>query len=682
MTEIQHLLDAPGDAPSDAELISRVRGGDLEAYGELYARHVDAARRLARQLVRGPDSDDLVSDAFAKVMGVLRRGGGPDVAFRAYLLTAVRRLHVDRIRAQSRLTTTDDLEPFDPGVPFQDTAVAQFESGAAARAFASLPERWQLVLWHLEVEGQKPAEIAVLLGMSPNSVSALAYRAREGLRQAFLAAHLAETDKAECRWVTEHLGGYVRKGLSKRDHDKVALHLDECPRCTAMYLELTEVNDNLAGIIAPLLLGGLAAGYLADRRRRRRRRRRRPVRPREGRRGRQRRPRRGRYGGSGRRGGDHRGHLRHRRRPAHRSRLHRRRQLGVRRATARAPATRPTPSRIPAPRTSSEVVSAQEVARVAPGPDRRHHRTAARTWDRRHHCPRRLRRRRGRGSGDRQHRRCDGRRPHGRVDRRAHRRNPTDGPTDTPGDPETDIRISSATVSDDALVVDVDGLPEEPVTILVDLASDSGRAAFVPGQRTCSVDAATPTRAVCVTSTAMARAAAFQLAPSSFQAVIPLDFPADMDADFLDVTVNVLGYREIDDTDNSFRFEYRPDRDPTDGPTTDVPDRRTHHRASRPTDPPPTSRPTDRPPRSRPTDPRPRSRRTVPRPEGRIPTRRPRPRGVPGPGLGGRRRLQGPGHDARRQRTGRGAPADRLLTRRPSTSPPASATAPAPPTAW
>ena len=189
MTELLHGVDAP----SDAELISRVRGGDLAAYGELYERHVDAARRLARQLARGPDADDLVSDAFAKVMTVLQNGGGPDVAFRAYLLTAVRRLHIDRIRSQSKLTTSDDMTQFDPGVPFHDPAVAGFESGAAAKAFASLPERWQLVLWHLEVEGQKPADVAPLLGMSANSVSALAYRAREGLRQAFLTAHLADT---------------------------------------------------------------------------------------------------------------------------------------------------------------------------------------------------------------------------------------------------------------------------------------------------------------------------------------------------------------------------------------------------------------------------------------------------------------------------------------------------------
>ena len=250
------------DTPSDAELISRVRGGDVDAYGQLFARHVGAARRLARQLVRGPDSDDLVSEAFTKVMGALQSGGGPDIAFRAYLLTAVRRLHVDRIRAQSRLTPSEDMTEFDPGVPFQDTVVEQFESGAAARAFASLPERWQMVLWHLEVERQKPADVAPLLGMTANSVSALAYRAREGLRQAFLAAHLAEIDDAECSWVVEHLGSYVRKGLSKRDTGKIDAHLEGCRTCAAMNLELVEVNSDLSGVLAPLLLGGLAAGYL------------------------------------------------------------------------------------------------------------------------------------------------------------------------------------------------------------------------------------------------------------------------------------------------------------------------------------------------------------------------------------------------------------------------------------
>ncbi|MFC4783803.1 sigma-70 family RNA polymerase sigma factor [Nocardioides sp. MAHUQ-72] len=252
------------DEPADAELISAVRGGDVDAYGELYRRHVESARRLARQLVGGPDVDDLVSEAFAKVLVVLQRGGGPDLAFRAYLLTAVRRLHVDRFRATARLRPTDDLTPFDPGIPFRDTAVEGFESGAAARAFASLPERWQLVLWHTEVEGQKPAEVAPLLGLSPNSVSALAYRAREGLRQAFLCMHAQDTVDAACRETQGRLGPYVRGGLSRRDARRVEEHVTGCRRCAAVLLELTEINAGLAGLLAPTLLGAAATAYVGS----------------------------------------------------------------------------------------------------------------------------------------------------------------------------------------------------------------------------------------------------------------------------------------------------------------------------------------------------------------------------------------------------------------------------------
>src|SRR3954453_13095316 len=77
------------DGPGDAELISAVRGDDVDAYGELFARHVGAARRLARQLAGAGDADDLVSDAFTKLLTVLQRGAVPDLPCRSSLLTAV-----------------------------------------------------------------------------------------------------------------------------------------------------------------------------------------------------------------------------------------------------------------------------------------------------------------------------------------------------------------------------------------------------------------------------------------------------------------------------------------------------------------------------------------------------------------------------------------------------------------
>lgn len=254
--------DARPDPRSDADLIAAVRAGDAEAYGELYGRHVVAALRLARSLTSDGEADDLVSEAFAKVLVVLQRGQGPDTALRPYLLTAVRRLHVDRTRSLTRARPTDDIAAYERGEPFHDTAVAGFESGAAARAFASLPERWQLVLWHLEVEGHKPADVAPLLGMSANSVSALAYRAREGLRQAFVSMHAQDADDEDCARTRARLGAFIRNDVSKRDSAALESHLRDCRDCAGIYLELVEVNSDLRALIAPIVLGGAAAAYL------------------------------------------------------------------------------------------------------------------------------------------------------------------------------------------------------------------------------------------------------------------------------------------------------------------------------------------------------------------------------------------------------------------------------------
>src|ERR1700676_4908972 len=140
--------------PSDADLIAASRSGDTTAYATLYQWHVAAAHGLARRLVRGrAEADDVVAEAFAKVLDLLRRGGRPEGAFRPYLLTAVRRAAYDRHRAERRQVVTGEMEAFDPGVPFADPAVVSLERIMIACAFASLPERWQLVLWHTEIEG-------------------------------------------------------------------------------------------------------------------------------------------------------------------------------------------------------------------------------------------------------------------------------------------------------------------------------------------------------------------------------------------------------------------------------------------------------------------------------------------------------------------------------------------------
>ena len=224
----------------DAQLIAAARTGDAEAYGELTARHSGSARRLARLLVPSDEVEDLVAEAFAKVRLVLQRGDGPDLAFRPYLLTAVRRLHVDH-------TADGTAAPGDP---------------VAARAFTSLAEPWRMVLWHTEVEGESPGEVAALLGEPTDSVPALVARAREGMRLAWLTMHGPTTDP-ECEWTRHNLGAYVRKVSFDRDTARVERHLEGCEQCSAVHRQLSDGTADLPGILAPLVLGSESAGYLS-----------------------------------------------------------------------------------------------------------------------------------------------------------------------------------------------------------------------------------------------------------------------------------------------------------------------------------------------------------------------------------------------------------------------------------
>lgn len=252
----------------DAELIAAVRTGDAASFGTLYERHAGAAFVVARQYTDShADADDVVADAFTAVHGALQRGNGPESAFRAYLFTVVRRTAADRREKARRVEPTGDLATLERGTAWAGTAeepaLEGFERGVVSRAFHSLPERWQAVLWHSEVEGLSPAQIAPILGLTANGVAALAYRAREGLRQAYLQQHLQDPLDEGCRAVSGKLGAYVRGGLGTRENGQVEKHLDGCGDCRALVLELGDVNHGMRAVIAPLVLGIVGLGALA-----------------------------------------------------------------------------------------------------------------------------------------------------------------------------------------------------------------------------------------------------------------------------------------------------------------------------------------------------------------------------------------------------------------------------------
>ncbi|MFJ8591980.1 sigma-70 family RNA polymerase sigma factor [Streptomyces sp. NPDC093598] len=265
--------------PSDADLIGRMRSGDDTAYEELYRRHAQAVRRYAHTCCRDAHTaDDLTAEVFARMLQAVRGGAGPAHAVRAYLLTSVRRVAASWTRSARREQLVDDFAVFAAqsarGSEVSDDgtlelgadvrAMHEAEQSMAMRAFRSLPERWQAVLWHTEIEDESPSEVATLFGLDANGTRVLASRAREGLKQAYLQAHVSAmlTADEECARYADQLGTYARGRLRTRAERGLRKHLEECAKCRLAALQIEEVAGGIPAVVPVAVIGWFgAAGY-------------------------------------------------------------------------------------------------------------------------------------------------------------------------------------------------------------------------------------------------------------------------------------------------------------------------------------------------------------------------------------------------------------------------------------
>ncbi|MFG3286867.1 sigma-70 family RNA polymerase sigma factor [Streptomyces sp. NPDC048111] len=271
-------LEIPGTGKSDADLIHAMRSGDDSAYEELFRRHSEAVRRYARTCCRDAHTaDDLTAEVFARTLQAVRGGAGPEQAVRAYLMTTVRRVAASWTRTAKREHLVDDFAVFaqqsarSAEVADDDTidlgadvrAMHEAEQTLAMQAFRSLPERWQAVLWHTTVEEESPSDIAPLFGLTANATAVLASRAREGLKQAYLQAHVstALTSGGDCARYADRLGAYARGGLRMRAERGLSKHLEECAKCRVAVVELKDVNAGIPALLPVAVIGWFAAGF-------------------------------------------------------------------------------------------------------------------------------------------------------------------------------------------------------------------------------------------------------------------------------------------------------------------------------------------------------------------------------------------------------------------------------------
>lgn len=221
----------------------------------LWTKHYDAALSAARAVSAEQDPEDVVQEAFARILELVRRGGGPTRAFRPYLFATIRNTanRWDQgLREESTEELADIIDPLSTDDAHEEAADIDF----AVRAYRSLPARWQEALWYADVEQRTPAEIGALLGVRANTASALLYRAREGLRQAWIRSQLEGTaPSAACETTIAELGAHSRHRLGPRSSALVRAHLADCERCAALAQDAEDLSGRLSVLLLPLTLG-------------------------------------------------------------------------------------------------------------------------------------------------------------------------------------------------------------------------------------------------------------------------------------------------------------------------------------------------------------------------------------------------------------------------------------------
>ncbi|CRK60799.1 putative membrane protein [Alloactinosynnema sp. L-07] len=247
MTDALDIDTSPDNAAAeDLALLLKLRNGEDAAFGELFSRHSDAVRRLALGLAADrAEADDLTAEAFFRVLQAIRRGAGPVDNVRGYLLIVARRVAWEWNGRRRDVPVSDEELNHRVGAD-PDRSGQSTERNLITRAFTSLPERWRSVLWEVEVEGARPAVVAGNFGLSPNATAALARRARQGLRAAYLQAHLSiDRGSTGCRSVLEKLGAYTAGTIKGVERRKVRVHIATCASCSAMVDELQDVCSGL-----------------------------------------------------------------------------------------------------------------------------------------------------------------------------------------------------------------------------------------------------------------------------------------------------------------------------------------------------------------------------------------------------------------------------------------------------
>ncbi len=162
MPLLTSVTDAGTDTGGEGRLVERARGGDNEAFAELYNRYARLIYAILLARVPPEQAEDLVQDVFLcayRRLATLRDPG----ALRGWL-AAIARSHAAEFHRSTHQTRTVSLTNTERRDPGYDSALLVLD------AIRKLPEAYRETLILRLVEGMTGPEIAAKTGLTPDSV--------------------------------------------------------------------------------------------------------------------------------------------------------------------------------------------------------------------------------------------------------------------------------------------------------------------------------------------------------------------------------------------------------------------------------------------------------------------------------------------------------------------------------
>jgi RNA polymerase sigma-70 factor (ECF subfamily) len=165
---------------NEADLLSRVRAGDLEALAELYDSYGQRLYALAHRLTgSSSDAEDVVQDVFIGLPEALRHYSERDRAD-AWLKRVTARVALSRLRSEARRREIS----FDSAPQMSSRQEnSGLTSALLEEALNTIPHSLRQVFLMKEADGYSHAEIADMLGITVGASQVRLHRAVSLLRE-------------------------------------------------------------------------------------------------------------------------------------------------------------------------------------------------------------------------------------------------------------------------------------------------------------------------------------------------------------------------------------------------------------------------------------------------------------------------------------------------------------------